>query len=283
MTPRTEEDRKKIALECLKVEKRGESVLEYLKTVHHYLTPRATWFRLQKEFLGRKDQTIRSGEPEEVKITPPRRSKKEIAMICVDAVKKGADAYEALKDAGYTVPESRIWDARKWAASNDPEAYRILESLRKPKGKKKKKAAEEKEDEQEDGKEDENMKEDEKEPEKSKGGVTVAGESITVAGEKKELRLEQGVDYMVKAGAENAPEAGIRKPLMHSGMEACAWRGRLGEFHYDKKRGYIDFEGELGDEISLTLEGWKEFLQELMTAAKLMGVDLGTVIQRRSD
>jgi hypothetical protein len=45
---RTREERERIARECLKIERAGGDVLEYLKTEMHSYTPRATWINLQK-------------------------------------------------------------------------------------------------------------------------------------------------------------------------------------------------------------------------------------------
>ena len=76
----------------------------------------------------------------------------------------------------------------------------------------------------------------------------------------------------ISAETPEAPK--ITKPLMHSGKTAIGWRGDFGEYIYDRKHGYIDFESNDGDELSMKVESWKAFIVEFQDIAKLMGVEL---------
>ena len=272
---RTDAQRRTIAFECAKIEQAGGDVLAHLRELG-YLSPWGTWYRMQREFLHRKKNTeITDGKPKRKETVAMEWTKEERALH-MEAFRANLHAGEDVRTAlELTGLEGRSLgqtyrQMRAVLLKTDPAfAAKLPERIPAAHARKVYVQMDQETDEDEDGMDEED------EPE-SKGGVTVAGESITVAGEKKELRLEQGVDYMVKvkAGPENAPEAGIRKPLMHSGMEACAWRGKLGEFRYDIKHGYIDYDGKDAESLSMTLEDWREFLQELKTAAALMGVEL---------
>jgi len=64
---RTEEQREEIAQECARIEKAGGDVLGYLHGLN-YISARATWIRLQKEFLGRrKEWQLTDGKPKKKK------------------------------------------------------------------------------------------------------------------------------------------------------------------------------------------------------------------------
>ena len=47
MEQRTAEERRRIRETCLRIEKKGGDVLEYLKS-EHYISPRATWINMQR-------------------------------------------------------------------------------------------------------------------------------------------------------------------------------------------------------------------------------------------
>ena len=85
--------------------------------------------------------------------------------------------------------------------------------------------------------------------------------------------FEKCGDMGLEVGAME-PVRKVTKPLAHSGMEACGWRGTIGRFIYDEDHDIIDFEGVGGDDLSFTTDAWRIFMRELRTAAELMGVEL---------
>ena len=66
MPKRTDEERAEIARRCREIEKGGGDVLGYIKSLG-YISPRATWYNLQKEFLGRDANHLTEGHPTEDK------------------------------------------------------------------------------------------------------------------------------------------------------------------------------------------------------------------------
>ena len=108
----------------------------------------------------------------------------------------------------------------------------------------------------------------------------------------KKLELEAGENYEVSAkeAMDNAKtvadvffgkceEAGLKigkitAPLMHSGKTAIGWAGDFGEYHYDRKQGYLDYESNDGEELSMPVEAWRSWLEEIHEVAQLLGVEL---------
>ena len=63
---RTDEEKIAILEHCLELERTGGDILDYLWS-QDYLTPRATWFNYQREWLGRKPYEFTDGKPREIK------------------------------------------------------------------------------------------------------------------------------------------------------------------------------------------------------------------------
>ena len=71
------------------------------------------------------------------------------------------------------------------------------------------------------------------------------------------------------------PKTAVTKPLKYDGFEVRAVSGVYGTYHYSNVRSaYIDYETHDGDELSMTVEQWRGFLDELHRAALVLGVEL---------
>ena len=67
----------------------------------------------------------------------------------------------------------------------------------------------------------------------------------------------------------------ITKPVNYDGFKVRAVSGVFGRYSYSEARSaYIDYENNDGDELSMTLEQWRGFLDELHRAALVLGVEL---------
>lgn len=66
------------------------------------------------------------------------------------------------------------------------------------------------------------------------------------------------------------------RPVLYSGFVVTAVEGEYGRYFHDKTGigEYIDYESKDGDELSMTVEQWREFLKELHRAAEALGVKL---------
>ena len=56
---RTDEQKQAFVNECLEIEKANGDVLGYIEVNWPSYTPRATWYNLQKQFLGRRREHTR--------------------------------------------------------------------------------------------------------------------------------------------------------------------------------------------------------------------------------
>lgn len=73
----------------------------------------------------------------------------------------------------------------------------------------------------------------------------------------------------------NLEEKTITAPISYDGFKVRAVSGIYGRYSYSETRSaYIDYENNDGDELSMTLEQWRGFLDELRRAALVLGVEL---------
>lgn len=114
-------NRKELALKCVRIEAEGGSVREFLKDLG-FVSPWGTWFRLQKEDLGRKDYQITDGRGDKMRKVTLEQKKK-----AVDIALSGGNPLAYLKEIGSKQP-SALWYAIKKALKEaDPEKYGLLE------------------------------------------------------------------------------------------------------------------------------------------------------------
>ncbi len=68
----------------------------------------------------------------------------------------------------------------------------------------------------------------------------------------------------------------VTKPVSYDGFDVAAIKGDFGRYGRDTFNGteYLDFETNDGDEISMPVDAWKDFLQEVVRAAAILGVEL---------
>ena len=87
--------------------------------------------------------------------------------------------------------------------------------------------------------------------------------------------FEKCGDMGLEVGAPE-PVRKITKPLTYDGFTVNAIKRDYGRYAIDTFNGteYLDYETNDGEEISMPVEAWKEFLKELYLAAKVLGVEL---------
>ena len=68
----------------------------------------------------------------------------------------------------------------------------------------------------------------------------------------------------------------IRNPLKYEEFTVRAIEGKFGRYFRDvtSMGDYIDYESKDGEELSMTIEQWKQFIKELKRAAQVLGVTL---------
>lgn len=242
---RSTDERMRIARECLKIERAGGDVLAYLISENYY-TPRATWINLQREFLRRKPHEYTDGKPKKgemmnnMALTNEQRLK--AAQIAID----GGDPRPYLEECGLMAPDKTWWYLKQWLKKNYPE---MADKVPKKLG----------------------TADDYQKVKPDKGMPKEKTPTVKIDGALK-IETPEANRIQVTEVPEKQPK--ITKPLMHSGKKAIGWEGDFGTYIYDRRHGYIDYEGNDGDEISLTVEGWKNWLIEVREVAQLLGVEL---------
>jgi len=262
-TLRTPEERMAIAQRCAELEREGGDILGYLWS-ENYLTPRAPWCNIQREFMGRKPYQYTDGKPKKKgertmnkhEITTEGKRKRLDGLI--ERIKRGMGIRAALRDMGYDGKSAgqTYRQIRVFAIANDPEAAKLLPAR---------------------------ISEEDAPVVKVDKGMP-----------KEQLQLEAGKNYEVSAAGAMAGmkqaadeffgkceemglkvgEPKITKPLMHSGKTAIGWEGAFGTYIYDRKHGYIDYESNDGEEMSMPVDAWKDWMEEIREVAALLGVEL---------
>ena len=247
-TLRTEEEKSAILEHCLELERTGGDILAYLWS-ENYISPRATWCNYQREWLGRKPYQYTDGKPKKKKerkdmsrIVITDEQKAEAVRIAIEG--KSPCAY--LKSIGSQNPSGAWFNIKKQYQQKHPEIYAKI-------------------------------------PQHPNGWKAPKKLELD-AGENYDISVKDAMDNMQEAADEffgkcddmglikNEPK--ITAPLMHSGKKAIGWEGDFGTYIYDAKHGYIDYENNDGEELSMPVDAWRNFLAEIREIGLLLGVEL---------
>ena len=111
-------DRRQLAEECERIEKDGGSVRDYL-AARGCISPWGTWYRLQKEELGRHESQITDGKGgDDVRKLTLEQKKK-----AVEIAAGGGNPLEYLKQCGAANPSASWVYILKCLEKTDPEKY----------------------------------------------------------------------------------------------------------------------------------------------------------------
>lgn len=261
---RTPEEISAIVDRCIELEESGGDILGYLWT-ENYLTPRATWCNFQREWLGRKPYEYTDGKPKTRKeremaqrrahITDDQRA--EAVRIAMD----GGDPRKYIGGLGFADPQTTWMKIKTYYRQTAPDVYaQIPKRIGKTAQDQKIKT-------------DVARKTAEKTPTLTFEEVKKSIMEIPQIKVDGPLRIETPEANQVQV-VEVPEKAKINQPLMHSGKKAIGWEGDFGVYIYDRKHGYIDYESNDGEEISMPVDAWREWLKEIGEIAQLMGVEL---------
>jgi hypothetical protein len=116
-------NRHQLALECVKIEKTGGSVRDFLRQ-QGCISPWGTWYRLQREELGRTDAQITEGKGDEsmkqIRLTDDQKAQ------AVKIAIAGGDPRNYLRDCGSKAPDVMWQSIRAKIMAEDPETYEKL-------------------------------------------------------------------------------------------------------------------------------------------------------------
>ena len=245
-TLRTYEEKTAIVEHCIELEKSGGDILGYLWS-ENYVTPRATWCNIQREWLGRKPYEFTDGKPvkgvkkmKHFKLTP------EIRAEAIRLAIAGEDPREYLTKIGSENAPKKWMQIRAELKDSDPETYGKLPARI---GSRTKKASE-------------------------AISADVAKKSAV-----KPLELEAGTNYQLSVA--EVPEKPVSMSVVTPPPQKASFGGYdvtaishpdLGEFYHDVKYGTIDWRHPSGEEISLTPDGWRKLMAAIPQMMGILGV-----------
>lgn len=129
---RTDEEKIAILEHCLELERTGGDILGYLWS-QDYLTPRATWFNYQREWLGRKPYEFTDGKPRVIRGERKmnnKNDKRKVLEAVITAIERGDDPLVFMTTFGYQAPQAAYAALKKYAKANAPELAPKLPDLR---------------------------------------------------------------------------------------------------------------------------------------------------------
>lgn len=215
---RTEEEKEQILEHCLELERTGGDILGYLWS-QNYLTPRATWFNYQREWLGRKPYQYTDGKPRkgenDMKLT--LENKKRAVEIAVS----GESPLGYLKSLGIKNPSASWNMIKKGLQKADPEMFlKLPKDLRKV----------------------------------------------------EKPALVAKVDGPVVMETPNDGQIEIA-PKKENVFEITGVRDKnLGEFHFDRDRNSLEWRTGAGEEVLMSVDGWRMLADRLPEIMKTLGV-----------
>ena len=257
-TRRTPEEIEKIVDHCVELEQNGGDILAYLWS-ENYMTPRATWCNFQREWLGRKPYQYTDGKPKKerknMSTTKVKLTDEDRLETCLIAI-RGGDPRKHLEQLGSSDPQGTWSKVKAWCADKKPEVYakipkRIAVTDEAP-------------------------------------VVKLSGPIVIETPDGKETKVGtvgDALNNMADAAADffgacedmglNLEDKKITQPVSYDGFKVRAVSGVFGRYSYSETRSaYIDYENNDGDELSMTLEQWRGFLDELHRATAVLGVEL---------
>jgi hypothetical protein len=228
-------DQLALAQECLEVEYRRESVIDYLRG-KGFISPAATWQRLQLNYLDREPNKLTKGNGDIMAHKITLEQKKKAVQIAID----GGSPIDFLGMCGSKNPVN-LWSTIKASLKQaDPELYVKIPDQRKNGAKKRNENKEEPE---------------EVDPQPAQTVLmarTPIDDTVHIAAQK----VTKPVNY------DGFDVCGVR------GKFGTYTASIISGKHW------IDFDDPSGDTLSYPVEDWKDFLEELRKAAAVLGVEL---------
>ena len=131
MTPvRTDQEKRDFAKMCVAMESFGADIQGYIEVNWPSYTPRACWYNLQRQYLGRNTARLTEGRKDEKKMSKSRQSQEKTVQMLIEAVRNDQDPYQVLVACGFTNIHSAIRNAKAWCKKNKPDWYPAIEHIK---------------------------------------------------------------------------------------------------------------------------------------------------------
>ena len=250
-TQRTFEEKSEILAHCLELERTGGDILAYLWS-ENYLTPRATWFNYQREWLHRKPYEYTDGKPKKKKETKNMANRFVVAdeqkLQAAQIAINGGNPYSFLKGLGAKEPNGVWFNIKKWLEKNHPDVYEKVPKYINRNAKK-------------------------LELEAGENYEISAKEAMDGAKEAADTFFGQCEEIGLKVhGTVESFEDYIKNQIDPYDISAIRHKN-YGEFYYDHDHNCIDWRTPEGDEVSMSVQGWKGLICELPRIMKILGVE----------
>lgn len=228
-------DRARVARECVRIEQRGGNVREYLKSLG-CVSVWGTWYRLQREELGRHPNEITYGyartdyEEKEIDDMGSAKLNEMDRAECVRIALGGGNPLDFIESRGI-VKASQAWaKIKNRLHDEDPETWAKLPKRLE-----------------------------------SRGGV--------FGRKPKQEAYCTTADPVPAEVTEEATVPEITKPINYLGYNVTAVESaEFGEFH--RKGDYVDWETRDGDTVCMTIPEWRELADRLSMIFGILGVKL---------
>jgi hypothetical protein len=116
---RTDKEKMDFAKACLMIEKKGGNVQKYIALNWPSYTPRATWYNLQRVYLGRSTNELTEGRPNiekgDEEMRKQKNSQDETAKGLLDWVRKGRNPATYLAGEGFANPAAALRNIKDYA------------------------------------------------------------------------------------------------------------------------------------------------------------------------
>jgi hypothetical protein len=280
-TMRTPKERAAIAARCVELEKEGGDILGYLWS-ENYLTPRATWCNIQREWLGRKPYEFTDGKPKEKKRKEKENMAKRRSLTSAERTEAlrialdGGDPRKYLEEIGISEPSNTWAYIKMTEKQRNPDVYAKIPK-RLPVNGLKNKAAKKAEPETVLDRPKEDF---EKAPTLADAMAGMKDAAETFFGQVPALKVDGPIRIETPEAnqvqvAEVPEKPKITKPVNYDGFDVRGVKGEFGTYSYSEfpSGKYLDYDSD-GDSLSMTIEKWRGFIAELKRAALVLGVEL---------
>ena len=261
-----------LAKECVKIEKAGGDVLDYLRE-QGKLSPRGSWWRIQREVLGRKESQMTDGHGNPEKKYQTRRSMEENSKTVIEALQEKRSPVQALREVGYKTADQTYRDVKAWTLDHFPEYEDLFpNNLNQWMAENRKR------------KNDPIFK-----ARAKKAEVTTSEKLPLEAGKNYELsvaekpEVQKVINKTVKCELHNGfvplspewpDEKKITEPLTYDGFVVrCVSHYQFGQIFFDEKHDCISWTSKNGEEVMMKKEEWIAFARNLPRALRVLGVD----------
>ena len=116
---RTDKEKMDFAKACLMIEKKGGNVQKYIALNWPSYTPRATWYNIQRVYLGRSTNELTEGRPNiekgDEEMRKQKNSQDETAKGLLDWVRKGRNPATYLAGEGFASPATALRNIKDYA------------------------------------------------------------------------------------------------------------------------------------------------------------------------